>query len=256
MTIELANRLAELRKQKGLSQEELADKLQVSRQAISKWERGEASPDTDNLIELAKIYDVSLDELVGLSSPKEKKEEKEPAKDQIIINDDEIHITDDEGNKVEIKDHKVTLTDEEGNTKVITHPSPRHKAMIAISSIVTLLVVIAYLLLGSLLDLWAKAWVLFLLVVVIPSFFEAILKRRMNRFNYPVFLAFIYLLLNIWVLSTPLWHPLWVMFITIPIFYTIGGLFKHHDEDVVVEKEKFNDDGDDDNDSDSDGDQD
>ena len=51
MTIELANRLAELRKQKGLSQEELADRLQVSRQAISKWERGEASPDTDNLIE-------------------------------------------------------------------------------------------------------------------------------------------------------------------------------------------------------------
>lgn len=73
MTIEFANRLAELRKNKGLSQEELADKLGVSRQAVSKWERGEASPDTDNLIELARIYDISLDELVGLSNNDKKK---------------------------------------------------------------------------------------------------------------------------------------------------------------------------------------
>ena len=65
MTIELGNRLAELRKKHGLSQEELADQLGVSRQAVSKWERGEASPDTDNLIELARIYGISLDELLG-----------------------------------------------------------------------------------------------------------------------------------------------------------------------------------------------
>lgn len=64
MTIEMANRLYELRRKQGLSQEELAEKLGVSRQAVSKWERGEASPDTDNLIALAGIYGVSLDELV------------------------------------------------------------------------------------------------------------------------------------------------------------------------------------------------
>ena len=64
MNIETANRLYELRKQQGLSQEELAEKLGVSRQAVSKWERSEASPDTDNLIALAKIYGLTLDELV------------------------------------------------------------------------------------------------------------------------------------------------------------------------------------------------
>ena len=64
MTIETANRLYELRKKQGLSQEELAEKLGVSRQAVSKWERSEASPDTDNLIALAKIYDLTLDELI------------------------------------------------------------------------------------------------------------------------------------------------------------------------------------------------
>jgi transcriptional regulator with XRE-family HTH domain len=65
MNIEIANRLVELRKKSGLSQEELAAKLGLSRQAVSKWERAEASPDTDNLICLAKLYGVSLDHLLN-----------------------------------------------------------------------------------------------------------------------------------------------------------------------------------------------
>lgn len=64
MNVEIAERLAARRKQAGLSQEALAEKLGVSRQAVSKWERSESSPDTDNLIALAKLYGVSLDELL------------------------------------------------------------------------------------------------------------------------------------------------------------------------------------------------
>ncbi|WRK52269.1 helix-turn-helix transcriptional regulator [Coprobacillaceae bacterium CR2/5/TPMF4] len=64
MNIEIANRLVKLRKENNLSQEALANKLGISRQAVSKWERAEASPDTDNLIMLAKIYHMSLDDLL------------------------------------------------------------------------------------------------------------------------------------------------------------------------------------------------
>ncbi len=64
MNIEIANRLVNLRKSNHLSQEALAEKLGISRQAVSKWERAEASPDTDNLILLSKLYHVSLDELL------------------------------------------------------------------------------------------------------------------------------------------------------------------------------------------------
>ena len=64
MNVEIAQRLAERRKQAGLSQEALAARLGVSRQAVSKWERSESSPDTDNLIALAQLYGVSLDELL------------------------------------------------------------------------------------------------------------------------------------------------------------------------------------------------
>jgi len=68
MNVEIAERLARRRKEAGLSQEELALKLGVSRQAVSKWERSESSPDTNNLIALAKLYEVSLDDLLFVDS--------------------------------------------------------------------------------------------------------------------------------------------------------------------------------------------
>ena len=64
MNIQLSNRLTALRRERGYSQEGLAAALGVSRQAVSKWERGESSPDTDNLIALAQLYQISLDELL------------------------------------------------------------------------------------------------------------------------------------------------------------------------------------------------
>lgn len=64
MTEEFKTNLLALRKKKGLSQEFLADKLFVSRQTISKWENGETTPDLDNLINLAALFEITLDELV------------------------------------------------------------------------------------------------------------------------------------------------------------------------------------------------
>lgn len=75
MNIKLADRLVELRKEHKLSQEALAEKLGLSRQSISKWERAEASPDTDNLIALAEVYGITLDQLLGNDEPKEPKKE-------------------------------------------------------------------------------------------------------------------------------------------------------------------------------------
>lgn len=59
------NKLYKLRKSSGLTQEEMADKLQVSRQTISNWETGSASPSLEKALELADLFSVSLDELVG-----------------------------------------------------------------------------------------------------------------------------------------------------------------------------------------------
>lgn len=61
---ELGARLQALRRQANLSQQELAERLHVSRQSISKWELGTAKPDLDNMIRLSELFGVSLDELV------------------------------------------------------------------------------------------------------------------------------------------------------------------------------------------------
>ena len=63
--MQLDKNLQKLRKKKGFSQEVLAEKCQVSRQAIAKWESGESIPTLDKLIFLADFYDLSLDELAG-----------------------------------------------------------------------------------------------------------------------------------------------------------------------------------------------
>mgnify|MGYP000546073148 CR=1 FL=1 len=62
--MELNERLAQLRKEHGLSQNDLAEKLNVSRQAISRWEQGLAMPSSDNLIYLSRLYGITLDELI------------------------------------------------------------------------------------------------------------------------------------------------------------------------------------------------
>ena len=61
----IGNRIKTLRTEKKLSQECMAEKLSVSRQAVSKWESGASSPSTDNLIALTELFGVSVDHLVS-----------------------------------------------------------------------------------------------------------------------------------------------------------------------------------------------
>lgn len=63
--MDIGNKIFELRKKNNLSQEQLAEKMGVARQTISKWELGETSPDLKQAKELSKIFKVSLDELVN-----------------------------------------------------------------------------------------------------------------------------------------------------------------------------------------------
>ena len=84
-----SEKLYELRKKEGLSQEELAEKVNVSRQTISKWEMGQSSPEMEKLINLSKIFDISLDELVGNDGINEKEnkpqEDVKPKKKHIFL---------------------------------------------------------------------------------------------------------------------------------------------------------------------------
>ena len=67
--MEFHERLYEIRKNAGMTQSELAEKLDVSRQAISRWEMGTAKPEFENLIAISNIFDVSIEIPVFLEKP-------------------------------------------------------------------------------------------------------------------------------------------------------------------------------------------
>ena len=179
MNIKTANRLCELRKTHNLSQEELASKLGVSRQAVSKWERSESSPDTDNLIELAKIYNLTPDELLnGEEAIELIKENKE-------ANECDGVLSDDENNKVLFKDNDIILVDGKTNEEVSVKETIKNKKLEivqgALTALSAFLLLTSYILLGFLLpneEGWTHYWFLLILIPIIPSFFDSIKKKK------------------------------------------------------------------------------
>ena len=188
MTIEIANKLVELRKNSGLSQEELAEKLGLSRQAISKWERAESSPDTDNLIALAKLYNISLDELL---LNKETSSELNETK--------ELEETDERNSSI-----KINFVWEFGK-------------------IVPIIAIVVYLLLGLLWGLWHPGWIVFLCIPVIESLIDAIKNKDIEDFEYTVFVLVMYFTFSH---IYDLYGTLWILFLSIPIYEWVVKLIK------------------------------
>ncbi len=73
----IGEKIAQLRRDAGMTQEALASRLVISPQAVSKWERGVANPDLELIPEIARLFGISTDELLGLSSPKAQENELE-----------------------------------------------------------------------------------------------------------------------------------------------------------------------------------
>ncbi|MDR2568865.1 MAG: helix-turn-helix domain-containing protein [Oscillospiraceae bacterium] len=106
----LGKKIQQLRRDNGLSQEELASKLTISRQAISKWELGESMPDTENVVQLSKLFKVTTDYLLN---DEYEFETKKVVDEQIIEsqsdNTDESSLDKSFNFKKYIKKHKVWI---------------------------------------------------------------------------------------------------------------------------------------------------
>ncbi len=252
MNIEIANRLVQLRKENNLSQEALAEKLGVSRQAVSKWERAEASPDTDNLIMLAKLYRISLDELLQINSEEDsidydeggerdqdnnsRTEEEAGAQEDYVhvgvggvhvkdkngevhVGWDGIHVDDKKGgDNVHIDKNGVYVNGEKKDKEWFTHHS--HFPM-------TLLTIVVYLLIGCFFNAWHPGWLLFLLIPIWESAMTAVRKKSARYFAYPVLATLLFLCSGIF---RGLWHPGWVWFVTIPLYYSLVNYFERKGE--------------------------
>ena len=215
-----AERFVELRKKAGYSQEELADKIGVSRQAISKWECAESSPDTDNLIALAELYGVSIDELINGKTDRAPETVKDEADFKhsddgvtVSLGKKEIHVSDGEGGerKYDTSAWENKVKKEKRVSRVVT-------------SIFSLFAVIAYLILGFCLKDgrgWSEFWILFILIPVVSSFVEFGYYKRVAAINFPCIVTAVYCAIGMFF---GIWHPTWIVFVSIPPFYLFAGL--------------------------------
>lgn len=224
MNIKTANRLCELRKAHNLSQEELASKLGVSRQAVSKWERSESSPDTDNLIQLASLYNISLDELLNgeeaISLIEENKESYDVIKGKMVELDD--------GYKVLIEGDNATVIDGEIRESFSLEETVNwNKKIEKIKGIATasaaIVITTIYLTLGFTIEIGWDFWFLFILIPVPSGIIDVILRKKLNELPVEIVVASLYCALGVFL---GLWHPLWILFLIIPAFRVFTSIFK------------------------------
>ena len=209
MNLEIANRLQKLRKENGYSQEQLALELGISRQAVSKWERAESSPDTDNLILLARLYNVSLDELLSTDDSTEEIIDNKQVEtvEPEIVDEDVDHDIDDETPKVSKRTERVLR---------------------AFQTMIPILTVAAYLVLGAVFKMWHPGWIVFVILPALMSIFDCIIVKKVSAFVYPLFATTVFLVLGFYF---DWWHPAWIVFITIPLFYMFAGMIDKEEDD-------------------------
>ena len=243
MDLAMAQRLVNRRKAAGLSQEALAAQLGVSRQAVSKWERSESSPDTDNLIALAALYGVSLDELlygeaadsaddskdssVGTEASDDKAEEDEDSADNTSRSDKPlvdislahgIHVIDpDKGEEVHVGWNGIHVTNDRkgeevhvgpGGVHVDTLEDDGHSVHTNADGTVTID--------GETFSSWKEAHDK---LDHHGKHFHTKLGRAWNKFPFPALVALAYLALGI-VYGT--WATGLFLVFLIPVYYAIG----------------------------------
>ena len=192
MSLMLGTKLADLRKRHGFSQEALAEKMGVSRQAVSKWERGESTPDTDTLIELAQLYNVSLDELAGI-----------------------VRTTAQENENTEEKVH--TQEEKKEEKKLPLYPGLSSKLLKFPFPIV---ITAVYIFLGFTIHIWHPTWLLFLLI---PAYYHFAIGARAKTkkgfmLGIPVFEAALVVFLELG-LFLHAWSWAWILFIVALCYY-------------------------------------
>ncbi len=214
MNLFTANKLTALRKHNGLSQESLAEKIGVSRQAVSKWERGEASPDTENILALSKLYCVSLDDILGDKTAEE------------IIRDQEI-ITAPAENENALYSTKKSEPKEaaEQNKQLAEILKNEMKDLPAFGKKLLkfpffLVAIIGYLAIGFSIKVWHPTWLIFLTIpayyITALAFLQKTEKKMLLTLPVCLYAVIIFLVIG---LLLNLWHPAWLIFLCIPLYY-------------------------------------
>lgn len=203
MNLLTANRLQQLRKMNGYSQEVLAEKLGISRQSISKWERAEASPEIDNLMALAKIYGITVDELLDTSN-------------------DKVVVANTNKKDRDIKGKLKSLLSKANDFGIYPNAA---KALLIFPF--PIILVILYIALSMIFNIWHPLWIVFL---TLPMYYRFAIACKANNkkvfmllMPVPEFIVTVFLLLGI---LTGAWGYACMLFIIIPLYYWLAMFVK------------------------------
>lgn len=203
MNLMTANRLQQLRKMNGYSQEVLAEKLGISRQSVSKWERAEASPEIDNLMALSKIYGITIDELLDTSS-------------------DKVVVANTGKKEKDFKGKLKSLLSKANDFGIYPNAA---KALLIFPY--PLILVILYIAMSMIFHIWHPLWIVFL---TIPMYYRFAIACKANNkkvcaFLLPVpeFIVLVFLTLGVF---TGAWGYGCILFIIIPLYYWLAMFIK------------------------------
>lgn len=168
MNIEIAKRLVSMRHEKGYSQEDLAEQLGLSRQAVSKWERAESAPDMGNLIALSKLYGVTIDDLLKVDDNTfnnalfEEKEKRDS-------NEKDAHKAAQAASEAAVRAAQAAVAATQARIHVEQHADGFDKHGLRRGGAwamfpYPILCIIAFFFIGFFFDAWGYAWVVFLTI--------------------------------------------------------------------------------------------
>ena len=238
-----AQNIQYLRKLRRITQEELSDLVGVSRQSVSKWETGDAFPETEKIMQLCDIFNVSMDVLMRGDAQKYFTENENgcdigkwqnaPPEDKDGEPHSDCAETRESNNPLEMTREEVERVK---SFSTLPERTKRHIKRQLISSAATGIIfavaAIVYICLGAILNLWHPAWVVFIFALAVAIFTDGIIRKRdcaavgiMRglRDSVIVFAAAIYLLTGF---LCDLWHPAWVIFIAAVILSIIFDIIK------------------------------
>ena len=218
-----ADNLQYLRKKNKITQEELAEELNLSRQSVSKWETGEAYPETDKLIALCDIFGVTLDELLRGDLTKE--------------------VENEEVNEVKEEDEKPTCCECDRASCNGCHGDVHSKRTMigaVISSSVMLVCAIIYLCLGFALGLWHPTWLVFFGGIIVCIWSGGLTEEESGETKKEkigglicgtVMVSALLIFLTIGFVCS-IWHPTWIAFIiAVAICGVVGTITNNSDKE-------------------------
>ena len=242
-------RLSRLRKEKGLTQEDIAKRIIISPQAVSKWENDISSPDILVLSSLADILGVSVDVLLGREEDQtssdsaeyveaerveseERNEEtsEKKSRESVHIDESGIHVVGEDGERVDIDNHGIHVVDGDERIHIGRHRHDKvHIVDIVVSSALFGLALVGYIIMGIFWKEksmgWSMGWILFLIPIVVSSVFNAVRHKKITNFAYPILVVAAYCTIGFLgnYFGYNGWGTYWFLFITIPVFYLIFG---------------------------------